>query len=91
MHAYLNCSGCSWFVLGALVSVGRAGMDRGKPCGALATFVIVLSLAWHVQRFIVCVTCCKDTYQLLNIDRYQDCRKELRAFVHRVLAVYQLS
>ena len=52
--------------------VARVGKERGNPCGAFITSVVVLSFTWYFQCRIIAATCCRDFNALLDIDRYQD-------------------
>ena len=42
-------------------TVARAGKDRGKPCGAFATFIVIFLFIWHSKCLMFVVTCCRES------------------------------
>ena len=42
-------------------TVARAGKDRGKPCGAFATFTVIFLFTCHSKCLALVVTCCRES------------------------------
>ena len=42
-------------------TVARAGKDRGKPCGAFATFIVMSLVIGHSKCLMSVVTCCRES------------------------------
>ena len=44
----------------AMRTLERANKDRGRPCGAFATFIVVFLFMWHCKCLMTVVTCCRE-------------------------------